>query len=70
MVLEGEREGEHRDRHSDRSRSVSSWDSGSGNTKLLSTSGEGDEGLSERIDSFRSPSRSAKLTRNGSSVLG
>ena len=29
-----------------------------------------DEGISKRAESFRSPSRSAKLTRNGSSRSG
>lgn len=70
MLLDGEREAEHSDRHSDRSRRGSSWDSERGNTKSVSTSGEEDVGLSERTDSFRSPSRSAKLTRNGSSKFG
>ena len=70
MGLRGEREGEQRDRHSDKSmrRGSCTWESDNGN-KLLSTSGEGNvEGFSKGTESFNKPSKSAKLTRNGSSV--
>ena len=79
-VLDREGDGEGMDRHSDKpGRSGScACASENGNTKLVvSTSADGDvgEGVSERTfskraESFRSPSRSAKQTRNGSSRFG
>ena len=44
------------------------WDSGNGNIGVsLSEEGVG-EVVSKRVESFRSPSKSAKLTRSGSSI--
>ena len=62
----GERDGEQRDIHSDKS--CSSPSSCRGKTNGTSEQGEADVGFSNRVESFRSPSRSAKLTRNGSSI--
>ena len=68
-----ERDGEQRQRdiHSDNSCSSGTFPSSCrGKTKEFGTSeqGEADVGFSNRVESFRSPSRSAKLTRNGSSI--
>ena len=70
----GERDGEQRDRHSDKSCTSGSWTFTScsgGNANgfgITSEEGETDAGFSKRVESFRSPSRSAKSTKNGSSV--
>ena len=72
VALCGEGDGEQRDIHSDKScsRGTSTFPSCREKTKGLGASemGEVEMGFSNRVESFRSPSRSAKLTRNGSSI--